>query len=111
MSLLNDPEFVRLLKALTVVSRADAHAARDDYDILFRVPDDTDLRGYVVVRVSGEAFDALVERGWVRYVGADGHEVTESGKHWCLRWQDHQKKAARGTHSRRAVSWRRARRS
>lgn len=107
MNPLDDP----LMAALCVICRADDFDVRDDYDLSFRVPTDDDPRGYVVARVPGADFDALVARGFVDLIGDDEFEVSERGKYWYERAEKRREKAAKPSHARRAISWRRARRS
>ncbi len=90
MNALDDP----LMESLVVICRADDFSPQD-YDMLFRVPTPDDPKGFVVAKVRGEDFDALVARGWIELVGEDEFQATQQGKYWYDRWESREEKRRR----------------
>ncbi len=110
MNPLDDPDLTPLFHALCVICRAVDFTYSDD-DVRFLVPTEDTAAGAVWAQMPFDVFDALVERGWLELLGEDEFQVTQGGKYHYARFEKRQEKAARGPHARRALSWRKARRS
>ncbi len=86
MNALDDP----LLYALAVLCCGHDCDPRDTEGIAFLVPTPDRPNDWLIV--TWPEFDAMIERGWVAYVGTDEFEATESGRYWYLRWIDREER-------------------